>query len=67
MRLTCALCGRSMRQAAVSIGAMSIGPKCARRAGLIDLGRKKAGFVRLVAQKVERDVRTPDLFDEVEA
>ena len=56
-----------MNSAAVLIGAMPVGPKCARRAGLIDLGRKKAGFVRLVAQKVERDVRTPDLFDEVEA
>ena len=61
--MICALCGRSMRNAAVSIGVMSIGPKCAKRAGLIELGRKKAGFVRLVAQKVERDVRTADLFD----
>ena len=65
--MKCILCGRSMNAAAVLIGAMPVGPKCARRAGLIELGRKKAGFVRLVAQKVERDVHTPDLFDWVEA
>ena len=40
-----------MFNAAVTIGGQPVGPKCARRAGLIELGRKKVGAVRLVTQK----------------
>jgi hypothetical protein len=59
-----------MRQAAVLIGALPVGQKCARRAGLIELGRKKSGFVSLVRGRQvapERDCDTLDLFAEVEA
>jgi hypothetical protein len=59
-----------MRQAAVLIGALPVGPTCARRAGLIELGRKKSGFVSLVRGRQvapERDCDTLDLFAEVEA
>jgi hypothetical protein len=59
-----------MRQAAVLIGALPVGPTCARRAGLIELGRKKSGFVSLVRGRQvapERDCDTLDLLAEVEA
>jgi hypothetical protein len=59
-----------MRQAAVLIGALPVGPTCARRAGLIELGRKKSGFVSLVRGRQvapERDCDTLDLFAGVEA
>jgi endogenous inhibitor of DNA gyrase (YacG/DUF329 family) len=67
MKLRCALCGRSMRQAAVYVGAMPVGPTCAKRAGLIELGRKKAGAIRLAphARRESRpDELTADLFEE---
>ena len=44
--MKCALCGRSMNAAAVLIGAMAVGPKCARRAGLMPLAAKRAGLVK---------------------
>jgi hypothetical protein len=42
----CALCGRGMGQPAVTIGTMPVGPKCARRAGLMPLAAKQTGAVR---------------------
>lgn len=69
MRLYCALCGRSMAQAAVLIGIHPVGPVCAKRAGLLDLAKRKAGLVMPVVrhQTVKRDdPQTMDLFaDEV--
>lgn len=64
-----ALCGRSMAAPAVTVGQMAIGPTCARKAGLIELGRKRAGFVRLFAgmKPTREDDKTMDLFDEVAA
>ena len=35
-----------MSQAAVFIGALAIGPKCSRRAGLMPIAAKKLGAVR---------------------
>lgn len=51
------------------IGALPIGPTCARKAGLLELARKKSGVLRLakpstVARKA--DPETLDLFAEVE-
>lgn len=46
MKLFCALCSRGMFQAAVLIGASPVGPKCARRAGLMPIAAKKLGAVR---------------------
>ena len=43
--MRCVLCGRSMLNPAVLIGAMPVGPKCARRAGLMPLAVKRAGLV----------------------
>lgn len=64
----CALCGRLTLHPAVLIGTYPVGPKCARRAGLVPLAGRKAGLVapvggsRVVMPK--RDTRTADLFPE---
>jgi hypothetical protein len=44
--MKCVLCSRSMLRPAVLIGAMPVGPKCARRAGLMPLAARKLGAVR---------------------
>lgn len=69
MTLHCAFCNRPMAQAAVMIGAMPIGPTCARRAGLLELARKKSGVLRLARPSIGQrraDPETLDLFAEVE-
>ena len=43
--MKCVLCGRGMLTPAVLIGAMPVGPKCARRAGLMPLAAKRTGMV----------------------
>lgn len=43
--MKCILCGRSMLNPAVLIAGMGVGPKCARRAGLMPLAVKRAGLV----------------------
>lgn len=43
MKLRCALRGRPVLNPAVLIGMEPVGPKCARRAGLIDLAKKRVG------------------------
>lgn len=67
--MRCAFCNRSMQAAAVFVGAMPIGPTCARRAGLLDLARKKAGVLRLARPSTgprRADPGTLDLFAGVE-
>ena len=69
MTLRCAFCSRPMLQAAVFVGAMPIGPTCARKAGFLELARKKSGAPRLagrVAVAHRPDPETLDLFAEVE-
>lgn len=66
MKLYCCLCGRPMVHAAVLIGAHPVGPKCARRAGLVELTRRKGGLVFAVTghkTAVRQDVQTLDLFE----
>lgn len=70
MKLYCALCGRSMDQAAVMIGEYPVGPKCAQRANLLPLAKKKTGLVfPVVRRHVEkpRQPQTMDLFGEADA
>ena len=70
MTLHCAFCNRPMLAAAVFVGAMPIGPTCARKAGLMELARKKAGVLRLArptAVARRTDLETLDLFMEVAA
>lgn len=67
MSLHCALCGRVTLHPAVLIGTYPVGPKCARRAGLVPLASRKTGLVAPVnARRVtpKRDTRTRDLFQE---
>ena len=70
MTLHCAFCNRPMLAAAVFVGAMPIGPTCARKAGLMELARKKAGVLRLAKPSIGQrraDLETLDLFAEVAA
>jgi hypothetical protein len=67
--MKCAFCNRPMAQAAVMIGAMPIGPTCARKAGLLELARKKSGALRLARTSIgarRAGPETLDLFVEVE-
>lgn len=67
--MRCAFCNRTMQAAAVFVGAMPIGPTCARKAGLLELARKKAGVLRLAGRAAvahRPDPETLDLFEEVE-
>ena len=67
--MRCAFCNRSMQAAAVFVGALPIGPTCARKAGLLELERKKAGALRLARHTAvarRPDPETWDLFAEVE-
>lgn len=69
MSMHCALCGRLTLHPAVLIGTYPVGPKCARRAGLVPLASRKTGLVAQVnARRVtpKRDTRTRDLFQEAE-
>ena len=67
--MRCAFCNRPMQSAAVFVGAMPIGPTCARNAGLLELARKKAGALRPArpfTSPRRPDPETLDLFAEVE-
>ena len=67
--MRCAFCNRPMQAAAVFVGALPIGPTCARKAGLLELARKKAGALRLAKPSIGQrraDPETLDLFAEVE-
>ena len=67
--MRCAFCNRPMMAAAVFVGAMPIGPTCARKAGLLELTRKKARalcLARPFTSPRRPDPETLDLFAEVE-
>lgn len=67
--MKCAFCNRPMQAAAVFVGAMPIGPTCARKTGLLELARKKTGVLRLARHTAvahRPDPETLDLFAEVE-
>jgi hypothetical protein len=57
-----------MRQPAVLIGAMPVGPKCARKAGLMPLAAKRAGSVRpgpaFRSHATRQEADQMDLFEE---
>lgn len=66
--MKCAFCNRPMLAAAVMVGALPIGPTCARKAGLLELARKKSGLLRLGTPSAgprRPDPQTLDLFAEV--
>lgn len=67
--MNCAFCNRPMLAAAVYVGALPIGPTCARKAGLLERARKKTGVLRLAKHSTaprHPDPQTLDLFAEVE-
>lgn len=70
----CAMCNRPLFTAAVMVGAEAIGPKCAKKAGLVALATTGAmKGLRLVSKQsrapaigVVRDTSTRDLFEDEE-
>lgn len=64
-----AFCNRHLQAAAVFVGALPIGPTCARKAGLLERARKKTGALRLARTSIgarRAGPETLDLFAEVE-
>lgn len=61
--MNCVLCGHPTKPA-VMLGNHAVGPKCARRAGLIERAKKRQGYVRLFDRaRAPADPRTRDLFE----
>lgn len=70
MMLHCALCGRATLHPAVMIGTLPVGPKCAKRAGLLPLAQKRVGLVKSLGRQGyarKADAQTLDLFAEAQA
>lgn len=64
MKLRCILCGRTT-QPAVMLADKPVGPKCARKAGLLNIARRGRGQVRLASPQAKKaDEHTLDLFSE---
>lgn len=65
MKLHCCLCGRPVMNPAVLIGHLPVGPKCARRAGLMELARRKVGQLTFPRIKFKRaaPAENLDLFE----
>lgn len=57
----CCLCGRPVLNPAVLIGQMPVGPRCARRAGLVELAKKKVGALALPRIKFKRPAAPSNL------
>jgi hypothetical protein len=47
VKLRCALCGRPVTNPTVLIGQLPVGSTCARRAGLVELARKRVGSLSI--------------------
>lgn len=68
MKFRCALCGRITLNPAVMIGQEPIGPRCARKAGLMKLAKRRGSrLFSGTSSPVQRDNRTLDLFAGVPA
>lgn len=57
----CALCGRPVLNPVVLIGQLPVGPRCARKAGLIELARKKVGSLSIPRMKFKRPAAPSNL------
>ncbi len=68
MKPRCCLCGRPMLNPAVLIGQLPVGPTCARKAGLVELARRKVGSLTLARTKFKRPApqENLELFEEIE-
>lgn len=54
--MICIMCNRRMLTAAIMLGGHPVGPKCAKKRGLIEPRRRKKS-------EAERDGKTMDLFE----
>ena len=54
--MICVMCNRRMLTAAIMLGGHPVGPKCAKKRGLIDSNKRKKS-------EAERDEKTMDLFE----
>lgn len=61
MKPRCCLCGRLVLNPAVLIGQLPVGPTCARRAGLVELARKKVGSLSIPRAKFTRPAAPSNL------
>jgi hypothetical protein len=67
MRMRCALCGKPTEPYAF-IGAMAVGPKCAKKAGFTPAKIRKGALIRFtMPKKREAGPETIDLFDQLES
>lgn len=66
MKPRCCLCGRPVLNPAALIGGLPVGPKCARRAGLLAAARKRIGRLSVPSVKYRRPEphENLNLFDE---
>ena len=66
--MRCALCNHPLLYPEIYIGLLPVGPRCARRAGLVELARKKSGVLRLAGatglKRRNDDQLTLNLFNE---
>ena len=66
--MRCALCNHPLLYPEIYIGLLPVGPRCARRAGLVELARKKSGVLRLASvtgmKRRKDDQLTLDLFEQ---
>jgi hypothetical protein len=63
MKPICILCGRKT-EPAVMLADKAVGPRCARKAGLLERAKKRQGAVRLFeAVRRPADPMTLDLFE----
>lgn len=63
--MKCAMCSRPLKRATVTLQNMSLGPKCAERAGFI--AHRAPGAKLFSPLVVVRDKRTADMFEGVAA
>ena len=61
MKQHCALCGRPVLNPAVLVGREPVGPKCARRAGLVELARRKVGSLSVPRTKFKQPAAPSNL------
>lgn len=66
-KIRCALCNRATLNPAVFIGSEPVGPRCARKAGLLKLAGRKGSRVQLGRRIATRpDCATADLFEGID-
>lgn len=58
MKCRCSMCGRVLLAPKVRMGQMTLGPRCAEKAGFIESKQRFAPVARVV-----RDKRTVDMFE----